>query len=149
MLAIKCTPNIFFISAYVSPPSFQQDIWYVKLGVLKNYKLFRIYWGRIRHLLILNPYLYIHEVLTKHPREKIWTRENTFVKIFWPKKYPSENILDPRNTLEKKFWTHDVPTRKIFWPTKARWQIDTRLTRPMMARDPRNLAHSVLSIFYF
>ena len=26
---------------------------------------------------------------------------------FGPKKYPPENILDPRNTHEKIFWTHE------------------------------------------
>ena len=42
----------------------------------------------------------------------------------------------------KKIETHEIPTRKIFGPTKAQWHGGTRPTRPTMARDPRNLAHS-------
>ena len=38
MLAIKYTPSIFLISVYIS--LLQQDIWYVKVGVFKNWKQF-------------------------------------------------------------------------------------------------------------
>ena len=82
----------------------------------------------------------------KYPREKIldppniheerlWTHETPTRKNLWPTKYPSENILDPRNTHEKNFWTHEIRTN-------ARWHDGTRPTRPTIARDPRNLAHS-------
>ena len=42
--------------------------------------------------------------------------------------------FDPRNTHEKNFWTNEIPM-------KANWHDSTRPTRPMIARDPRNLAH--------
>ena len=97
MLAIKCTTNIFVISVYVSP--LQQDICYVRVGVLKNCKEFllsvtySVFIGAgVRGLFIIVPHLlYINEVPTKHSREK---------------------NLDPRNTHRKKFWTHKTPTRK-------------------------------------
>ena len=60
-------------------------------------------------------------------------------------KYPREKLLDPRNTHEKKIETHEIPTKKILGPTKGRWHGGTRPTRPTMARDPRNLAHSILN----
>ena len=67
---------------------------------------------------------------------------NTYKIKFWThEKYPREKISDPRNTHENKSWTHEIPTRKDFEPTKARWQ---HSTRPTMAQDPWNLAHSVI-----
>ena len=64
MLAIQCTPNIFLISAYVS---LQQDIWYVKVGVLKNWiQLFlsvtySVFIGAgVRYLFIFIPHLHNH-----------------------------------------------------------------------------------------
>ena len=48
---------------------------------------------------------------------------------------PQEKIFDTRNILDKKFWTHEIPT-------KAKQHDGTRHTRPTMACDPRNLAHS-------
>ena len=53
---------------------------------------------------------------------------------------PQEKIWDPRNTHEKKFETHEIPTRQTLGPTKAQWHGGTRST---MARDPRNLRHSL------
>ena len=67
---------------------------------------------------------------------------NTHEKKFWTHEILARKNLDPRNTLEQKFRTHEIPMRKNFGPTKARWQHGTRPTRPTMARDSRNLAHS-------
>ena len=58
-------------------------------------------------------------------------------------------------THKSKFWTQEIPTRKYFGPTKyprekildPRRHDGTRHTRPMMARDPRNLAHLFYEIF--
>ena len=144
MLAIKYTLNIFLISVYVSSV-FQHDICYVKMGVLNNWK--RLFLSvtyssftraGVRHLFILIPVLYIHEVTTKYSREKIvhprnthekkfWTHKNTHEKKFGPTKHPREKTLDPQNTHEKKFgptkykkkfWTHDIPTRQILYPRR-------------------------------
>ena len=147
MLAIKYTLNIFLISVYVSSV-FQHDICYVKMGVLKNWK--RLFLSvtysaftraGVRHLFILIPVLYIHEVTTKHSREKIvhprnthekkfWTHKNTHEKKFGPMKHPREKTLDPQNTHEKKFGPTKYPQEKIldsrythetnFVPKKAR-----------------------------
>ena len=139
MLAIKCTSNIFLISVDVS---LQQDIWYVKMVVLKNWKqlflsvTYSVFIGAgVRYLFIFIPHLYNHEVPMQHAREKIlyprnypqekyWTYEIPTRKNFGPTKYPRENIwthktttrknMDPRNTYEKKFWTHEIPTGKNF-----------------------------------
>ena len=55
-----------------------------------------------------------------------------------------EKITDLQKTHDKKFWTLKIPMMK-FWdheiPTNVRWHDDTKPTRPMIARDPRNLAH--------
>ena len=84
----------------------------------------------------------------KYPREEIGDPRNTDKKKFEPHKiptrkksgptiYPREKIEDPRNNHEKKWMTHELPM-------KARWYDGTRPTRPMMARDPLNLAHSYM-----
>ena len=84
MLAIKYTPSIFLISVYIS--LLQQDIWYVKVGVFKNWKQFlsvtySVFIGAgVQDLRILFPDLYIQEVPTKHPREKISDPQNTHEK---------------------------------------------------------------------
>ena len=70
-------------------------------------------------------------------------------KDFRPMKILTRKNLDPRNTNEKKFQTHEIPTRKNYGPTKARWHDSMRPTRPTMARDPRNLAHSINDILNF
>ena len=80
---------------------------------------------------------------TKYPRENIWTHKTTTRKNMDPRNTHGKNFLNPRNTHEKKFQTHETPTRKIFGPTKARWYDGTRPTRPTIARDRRNLAHSI------
>ena len=79
---------------------------------------------------------------TKYPREKILDPRNTHEKNLGPTKYPREKMWGSRNTHNKIFWTHRIPRRKIFEPTKAQWHDGTR---PAIARDPRNLAHSFLS----
>ena len=121
MLAIQCTPNIFLISAYVS---LQQDIWYVKLGLLKNWKqlflsvTYSVFIAAgVRYLFIFIPHLHNHEVPTKHAREK---------------------CLDPRKYLQEKFWTHEIPTRKNFGLTKYTREkfLDPRRHGGTMARDP-------------
>ena len=75
-----------------------------------------------------------------------------------------EKILYPQNIHEKKFWTHKIPTGKNFRRTKYPWEkisdpqkthekkFRTRKvrwydgTRPTMARNPRNLAHSFSNV---
>ena len=79
--------------------------------------------------------------------KKSLTRKIPMGENFGPTKYPREKILNPRNTYQKKFETHETLMRKIFGPSKARRHGGTRPTRPKMAQDPRNLAHSVLSTF--
>ena len=51
--------------------------------------------------------VYIHQVPTKLPQEKLWTHENTHEKKYGPTKYQREKNLDPRNTHEKKLVTHE------------------------------------------
>ena len=101
---------------------------------------------------------------TSYPRniheKKYWTHEIPTRKNFGPTKYASRKIVNPQHTHEKKFrihetptrknletskypgekfWTHKTPKRKNFGPTKTERHHDTR---PKMAQDPRNLAHS-------
>ena len=89
----------------------------------------------------------------KIPTRKYFGPTKYPLKVFGPTTYPWEKILNPRNTHEKKFWTHKMPTSKGFGPTKyprekkfgptqERWHDNTRPTRPTIARDPLNLAHS-------
>ena len=84
-----------------------------------------------------------------YPREKIWDPRNTqekrsgiheipMRKNLGTTNYLREKIWDLRNTHEKKFVTHEIPT-------KARWHNTIKPTRPTMARDQRNLAHSLRS----
>ena len=79
MLAIKYTLSIFLISVYIS--LLQQDIWYVKVGVFKNWKQFlsvtySVFIGAgVQDLRILFP-----DLPTKHPREKISDPQNTHEK---------------------------------------------------------------------
>ena len=84
-------------------------------------------------------------------------------------KYKKKNR---QNTHEKKNLTHQILTRKIlgptrknfrptkhlethetprdnFRPTRARWHDGTKPMRPTIARDPRNLAHSILLWYTF
>ena len=132
MLAIKCTSNIFLISVYVS---LQQDIWYVKMGVLKNWK--QLFLSVTYSYLLGQEYgiylfLFLAYIITRYlcnmHEKKFCTHEITHKKNIGPTKYPPEKILDPRNIHEKifgptkqpreKIWTHEIPTRKNFGPTK-------------------------------
>ena len=76
-----------------------------------------------------------HEI----PTTKHFGPTNTHQKILDPQN-PKRKISDPRNTHEKNFWTHEIPT-------KSRWHDGTKPTRPTIARDPRNLAHSIFCLF--
>ena len=117
-----------------------------------------------RHLFILISYLYIHEVPTKHPWEKNLDPRNNHKKKFQPHeiptrknfgptkyhekkieptKYSHKKISNPRNIHEKNFGPTKYPWKKI-GPTKTWWHHGTRPTRPRMAWNPRNLAHSFL-----
>ena len=58
--------------------------------------------------------------------------------MFRPTNYPREKYLDPRNTHEKTFRTHKKPS-------KAQCYDGTRPTRPTMASDSLNLAHSLIT----
>ena len=86
---------------------------------------------------------------TKYSREKNSDPRNTHDKTFWTHEYPPKNF-GPAKSQEKnfrptkypreKFWTHEIPT-------KSRWHDGTKPTRPTIARDPRNLAHSIFCLF--
>ena len=80
------------------------------------------------------------------------TNENyeiTHERKFWTHEIRTEKIWNPQNTHEKIFKSHKIHTWKKFSsheiPSKAGWHHGTRPTRPTMARDPRNLAHSFKS----
>ena len=123
---MKCTPNIFLISVYVS---LQQDIWCVKVNVLKNWKqlslsvtYFVFIGAGVRYIFSFIPHLYNHEVPTKYTREKILDpRKYPLEKILNPRNTHEKNFLNPQNTHEKTFRTHEIPTRKISGPTEVRW----------------------------
>ena len=100
-----------------SPLQPQQDICYVKVGVLKNWELlflsvtYSVLTGvRVRHLFLIPHYSQgTYEISTKknldpgnNHEKKFCTHENIHEKKFWPPKYPQEKILDLRNTHEKK-----------------------------------------------
>ena len=70
-----------------------------------------------------------------HEKKKL-DPQNTHDKNFVLTKYPQEKIFDPQNTHEKKLCTHEIPT-------KTRWHDGTKITRPTMACDTQNLAHSL------
>ena len=118
MLAIKYTPNILLISVCVSSLH-QQDICYVKVCILKNWK--QLFLSK----LILNLFgqehgiylfLFLTYTLTRYLRN-IYKK-----KIFEPTKIPTRKSLDPRNTHEKKFQTHQISMRKNVGPTKYPWE---------------------------
>ena len=97
MLAIKYTPSIFLISVYIS--LLQQDIWYVTVGLFKNWKQFlsvtySVFIGAgVRHLRILILDLYIQEVPTKHPREKnLKPRKNDGTLVREPRYHETHGI---------------------------------------------------------
>ena len=147
MLAIKYTPNILLISVCVSSLH-QQDICYVKVCILKNWK--QLFLSK----LILNLFgqehgiylfLFLTYTLTRYLRniykkKNFWTHEDTHEKKFGPTKYPREKISDPPNIHEKKCGTHEIPMRKNFRPTKyPREKItDSRRHSGTIARGPRD-----------
>ena len=136
MLAIKYTPNILLISVCVSSLH-QQDICYVKVCILKNWK--QLFLSK----LILNLFgqehgiylfLFLTYTLTRYLR-------NIYKKKFLnPRRYPREKISDPPNIHEKKCGTHEIPMRKNFRPTKyPREKItDSRRHSGTIARGPRD-----------
>ena len=82
------------------------------------------------------------EIPTRKSSDQVYLRKNfgptnTHEENFGPTKYPQEKILNPRKTHEEKFWTHEIFT-------KARWHDGIKPMRTTIARDPRNLAHSML-----
>ena len=85
-------------------------------------------WNRIRSLKYISMPLFLMRPTTENyeitNERKFWTHEIPSRKNFGPTKYPREN-----------FRTHEIPT-------KEGWHDGTTLTRPTMARDPRNLANS-------
>ena len=81
--------------------------------------------------------------------KKILDPRNIHEKNIWTDEKPTKNIfLDPRSTNERNIWTHKIPTRKYFGLTKAQWHDNTRPTRPKIARNPLNLAHSTYTASY-
>ena len=116
----------FFLLVYASaqpPPSLQQDICFVKVGVQRNWKqlVLSVTYsicteGGVWQLFIFILHLCILELPTKHPREK---------------------FLDPQSTHEKKFWTHEIPTRKNVGPTEYSQE---------KMLDPRNTNEKIFRI---
>ena len=100
-------------------------------------------WNRIRSLRYISMPLFLMRLTTENyeftHRREFWTHEIPTRKYFRLSKYPRENIFYPRNTHEKKVLTHEIPT-------KARWHDGTRPTRPTIARDPRNLPQSTMTL---
>ena len=148
MLDIKYTPNILLIGVCVSS-FFQQDICYVKMCVLKNWK--QLFLSKLILYLLgqehgLYSFLFLTYIFTRYLRnihkKKILNPQGYPREKFGPTKYTREKISEPRNTHEKKCGTHEIPTRKNYGLTKAQWHDGTRPTIPTMVRDPRNLAHS-------
>ena len=130
MLVIKIASNILLTGVYVShslAPSFlQQDIWYVKMSVQRNWRqlflsitYFVFIAGEVWHLFLLISYLPIHELPTKYPREKLPDRKIPRRKRFGSTKNPRKKFLDPRNIHEKKFRTHEVTMARD--PRDKRW----------------------------
>ena len=118
-------------------------------------------WKSLNHEINHKKKKWNHEILTrknfgptKYAREKFRTHEVPIRKNCGPTKYPREKNSDPWISTRKlrtykkltiknsgpskypwwKFWDHEIPTN-------VRWHDDTKPTRPMIARDPRNLAH--------
>ena len=130
MLVIKIASNILLTGVYVShslAPSFlQQDIWYVKMSVQRNWRqlflsitYFVFIAGEVWHLFLLISYLPIHELPTKYPREKLPDHKIPRRKRFGSTKNPRKKFLDPRNIHEKKFRTHEVTMARD--PRDKRW----------------------------
>ena len=143
MLAIKYTPNILLIGVCVSS-FFQQDICYVKMCVLKNWK--QLFLSKLILYLLgqehgLYSFLFLTYIFTRYLRN-IHKKKCLNPQGNEPTKYTREKISEPRNTHETKCGTHEIPTRKNYGLTKAQWHDGTRPTIPTMVRDPRNLAHS-------
>ena len=123
------------------------------------YNISRIHncWNRFRIKYMVWDITKLPTILRNYPREKILNPRNTHDEKSWtheiqPRKNrghtkASKKLGTTKYTHEKIFWTHEIPTRKSFEPTKyPRRHHGTRPTRPTMARDPRNLAHSNFSI---
>ena len=134
MLAIKYTPNILLIGVCVSS-FFQQDICYVKVCVLKNWK--GLFLSKLILYLLgqehgLYSFLFLTYIFTRYVRnihkKKILNPQGYPREKFGPTKYTREKISEPRNTHEKKCGTHEIPTRKI---------TDSRKPSGTMARGPR------------
>ena len=61
--------------------------------------------------------------------------EITHERKLWSNEIPMRKNLGPTKSHDKILWTHEIST-------ETRWHDSTRPTRPTMARDPRDLAHS-------
>ena len=113
MLPIKDTPKFFLISVYVSSLLYQ-DVCYIKVFLLKNWK--QLFLSKLvpyllgRSTVFIYSYsslIYLRGTYKKSIRKKIWIHKNTHQKIFEPTKYPREKMWDPRNTHEEKLLTHE------------------------------------------
>ena len=105
MLSVKYTRNISLISVYISY-ILQQDICYVKVCLLKNWK--QLFLSTLIPYLLGQEYgIYLFLFLSY-----IFTRYLQIIhekKILYPLKYPPEKIWNPRNTYpQEKFM---VPRR--------------------------------------
>ena len=80
-------------------------------------------------------------VPTKYPRSKTWTHEIL-----------TKKISDPRNTTREYIGHTKYSQGNIFdhgIPTKTQWHDSSRPMRPLIARDPRNLARYFCFHEYF
>ena len=103
MLAVKYTRNIFLISVYISD-ILQQDICYVKVCLLKNWK--QLFLSKLIPYLLVQEYgIYLFLFFTN-----IFTRYLQNIhekKILYPLKYPAEKIWNLRNTHQKNSRPHE------------------------------------------
>ena len=74
--------------------------------------------------------------LTNTHEQKFQTHEMLTSKNFRPTKCSREKFQTHK--IPQKFWTHEIPT-------KVRWLDGTKPTRPTIAREQGNLAHSYIS----
>ena len=102
-------------------------------------------WNRIRDLRFFMYFFLLSFYLIQPKNENLWIMKLAR-KCSW------QNNLYPPITYEKKFRTHEIATRKNFVPTKYPWEEisdprsthhGARSTRPIMARDPRDLSHLI------
>ena len=77
MLVIKTMSNIFFTSIYVCPPVFPPTRYLLRFVSSLSVPYSEFIGGEVWRLFIFLPHLYVYELPTKYPREKILNARNT------------------------------------------------------------------------